>query len=139
MKALGYLFHGCVQDAFEPHFILGEVGTPEHEALRIPVSETIISGMCNRGVFSMEDANVIVSKELSVTNISLCLQPQAYSKSRNAFLPISGFPRGLMSEDRNVQGKRSQPLGLFLRWGCPSTHACRQRKTPMADAGPCFS
>ncbi|KAF6818372.1 hypothetical protein CMUS01_11936 [Colletotrichum musicola] len=109
MKALGYFFHDCVQDAFEPHFILGGVEAPMDEAQRIPISETIISGMCNRGVFSMEDVNVTVSKELSVTNISLCLQFQEYSESRNAFLPISGFPRELMSEDIK-DSSRPRPL-----------------------------
>lgn len=112
IKALGNLLRDCFVDTFDPHFVLEEIGTPSDEFLRIPVSETVINRMCYRGVFTMGDVNVIVSKETSITNISLCLQPREYSKSRSAFLPISGFPRGLMSEEDQVRGRHSQPFAF---------------------------
>ncbi|KAF6832216.1 hypothetical protein CPLU01_06315 [Colletotrichum plurivorum] len=114
VKKLGYFFRGCLQGTFEPHFVLEEIGTSTREAQQIPVGETIINDMYIRGVFTMRNLRVFVSKELSTTNISLCLQPGPYPISRSALLPISGFPRDLMNEDIHLQGRHSLRLKIFL-------------------------
>ncbi|KAI1747271.1 hypothetical protein F4782DRAFT_535566 [Xylaria castorea] len=51
-----------------------------------------------RGYFDLDIIELEVSKEHSSINISLCLQTVAYV-SGSTSLPISGFPRQLISED----------------------------------------
>ncbi|KAI0857367.1 hypothetical protein F4860DRAFT_517950 [Xylaria cubensis] len=51
-----------------------------------------------RGYFDLDVVEFEVSKEHSSINISICLQTVAYA-SGSTSLPISGFPRQLISED----------------------------------------
>lgn len=65
----------------------------------------IISSMCLRGSFNLPKICISVSKELSTTNILLGLQTNPYPCSADCYLPISGFPRQLISEE-------IKPLGM---------------------------
>lgn len=112
MKGLGHFFRGCLQGTFEPHFVLEEIGNPTQGTQKIPIGEEIISQMYMRGIFKMEDLRVAVSKDISAFQISLCVQPKAYSLSCTAFLPISGFPRQLIIEDNEIQGRNSHMQSL---------------------------
>jgi len=107
MKSLGAFLRKYLRSDFEPFFMVSGEGSPER-GFRIPLTETMISDMCLRGSFSMAPIGITVPKELSATNIYLCLQIEPYPFSADAYLPISGFPRELMSEDTNTQG-RSMP------------------------------
>lgn len=122
MKALGYFFRNCFQLTFEPYFVLEEIEIPAHEALRLPIGETVIKDMCMRGIFNMGILHVLVSKELSTTIISLCLQHPANQASGNTFLPISGFPRKLMVEDNHVRGEHSHPRACRNEQAQASSH-----------------
>ncbi|EXF82920.1 hypothetical protein CFIO01_01290 [Colletotrichum fioriniae PJ7] len=111
MKYLGEFLRTCLRGDFEPYFVVEEAGTLPDDASKIPVPEASITDMYLRGTFKLKRIRVVVSKELSTTNIFLCLRTELYPHSSNAFLPISGFPREMMSED-------SQRKGEFLpiRW-----------------------
>lgn len=112
MKALGEFMRSCLRGNFEPFFVVEEDGSPPEDAFQIPMSENMISGMYLRGSFSLSKVRINVSKELSATNIFLCLQTDPYPYSTNSVLPISGFPRELISEDSKAQGKFHPPHSL---------------------------
>ncbi|KAL0780116.1 hypothetical protein CaCOL14_004599 [Colletotrichum acutatum] len=112
MKYIGEFLRTCLRGDFEPYFVVEETGTLPDDASKIPVLEASITDMYLRGTFKLKRIRVVVSKELSTTNIFLCLRTELYPHSSNAFLPISGFPRELMSEDsqRKAQTPRSNKL-----------------------------
>lgn len=66
---------------------------------KVPISEQLITDMILRGRFNTDRIHIAVSKQLSSTTISLCLQEACYPASTDSNLPISGFPRTLMAED----------------------------------------
>jgi len=68
------------------------------------LTEDIINDMYLRGTFNLQRIQIATSKELSTTEISLCLQTNPYPYSIDSYLPISGFPRELMTEDNISQG-----------------------------------
>jgi len=103
MKALGESLRKYLRGTFEPYFIVSEEGSPNN-ILQLPITESMISDMCLRGSFNPSKILIYISKELSTTNISLCLQAEPYPFSTDSTLPISGFPRELVSEDNKIQG-----------------------------------
>jgi len=98
MKALGRYILDCMKGNFEPHFIVREERKYEN-AQKVPISEDVLEDMYIRGRFIMDPLRITVSKQLSRTSISLCLQDGPYLHSFDSNLPISGFPRTLMTED----------------------------------------
>jgi hypothetical protein len=96
MRALGRYIHDRMKRHFEPYFIVQEDRNYTN-AQKIPISEEILHGMCVRGRFKMATVHINVTKQLSTTNIYLCLQSAPYFRG-NSNLPISGFPRTLMTE-----------------------------------------
>lgn len=96
----------CFENDFSPYFIIEEGEDGEVvEVQRIVIGEIDIRNMCLRGSFEI-DVTIPVSGELMSTTISLCISEKPYPDSDNQFLPISGFPRTLFSEDKKpiVQG-----------------------------------
>lgn len=98
MKALGEFLRSALRGDFEPYFLLEEE-VPRSAPIRIALNEAAVHDMCHRGLFEVETLYVQVQRELATTRISLCLQGEAYP-SGVTVLPISGFPRQLMSEDK---------------------------------------
>ncbi|TRX93493.1 hypothetical protein FHL15_005768 [Xylaria flabelliformis] len=84
-------------ESFELYLLIEEQDHPSSPALCVILSEAII-GYMKRGYFDLDGVEFAVSKEHSSINISLCLQTVAYA-SGSTSLPISGFPRQLISED----------------------------------------
>lgn len=105
MKSLGEFLRTCLRGDFEPCFVVEDAGSDE--AVKIPLREARLNDMYLRGTFKLNRIRIVVSKELSTTNIFLCLRTDSepYPHSSNALLPISGFPRELMSEDNQVKGE----------------------------------
>ncbi|KAI1079978.1 hypothetical protein F5B20DRAFT_147122 [Whalleya microplaca] len=97
MKGLGEFFRSCLKGSFEPYFQV-ENGIRDSVTCPIVLTEVMIRDMHKRGYFDMEPIRIDVSKEHSIVRISLCLQAVAYP-SGVTVLPISGFPRQLMSEN----------------------------------------
>lgn len=104
MKALGEFMRSTIRGEFEPYFLLEEE-VPRSLPVRIALSETSVHDMCHRGILEVETLYIQVQRELATTRISLCLQGEPYP-SGVSVLPISGFPRQLISEDSpNGKGK----------------------------------
>ena len=98
MKALGKYLHKYLTVEFTPYFVIQEDRRPEMSR-KVVISEQCISEMIVRGRFDLDRIPITTSKQLSSTTISLCLQESPYPNSSDSYLPISGFPRTLMTED----------------------------------------
>jgi hypothetical protein len=98
MKALGRYILDCMKGSFEPYFTVQEDRKYEN-AQKVPISEDVLKDMYIRGRFIMEPIHITVSKQLSKTTIYLCLQEGSYPYSGDSNLPLSGFPRTLMTEE----------------------------------------
>lgn len=105
MKALGEFLRNCLRNDFSPYFIVQEDEAKNVDVIKVPVGENLITDMCLRGSFKLNRIRVFVSKELATTTISLCLSEDSYPYSTNSFLPISGFPRELITEDTKNHGR----------------------------------
>ena len=97
MKNLGQFIFKHLTADFTPYFVIREDRMPESSHM-IPISEQCLNNMCMRGSFTLERVTIKVSKQLSETTIALCLQEGRYATTESD-LPISGFPRALMTED----------------------------------------
>ncbi|KAJ2904255.1 putative patatin-like serine protein [Zalerion maritima] len=102
VKALGDFLLGCLKSDFDPFFVIEEVGHPE-SAVRVTIKKVEIEAMAIRGDFRAKKFKVDASSELSMTSMSLCLRQNPYQSLLDSRLPISGFPRRLMSEDHQDQ------------------------------------
>ncbi|KAJ4391044.1 hypothetical protein N0V93_004658 [Gnomoniopsis smithogilvyi] len=105
MKGLGGFLRNCHRNDFNPYFAVAEEETQLMREVKLPLGESLISDMCLRGTFKFQQFKIFVSKELAATTISLCLTEEPYPISTNSLLPISGFPRELISEDKTTQGE----------------------------------
>ncbi|XDG06361.1 hypothetical protein ABKA04_005976 [Annulohypoxylon sp. FPYF3050] len=102
MKSLGAFFISGLKGNFEPYFLI-EDDIPGGEAQHIVLTEAAIRNMQRQGYFDIEPIQINALKEYAAIKISLCLQSASYV-SGEITLPISGFPRQLMSEDANYAG-----------------------------------
>ncbi|KAH8667562.1 hypothetical protein BGZ60DRAFT_564753 [Tricladium varicosporioides] len=98
MKALGRYILDCMKGSFEPYFIIQEDRKYEN-VQKVLISEDVLKDMHIRGRFLIGPIHITLSKQLSTTAIYLCLQEALYPYSRDSNVPISGFPRTLMTED----------------------------------------
>ncbi|TGJ84807.1 hypothetical protein E0Z10_g3967 [Xylaria hypoxylon] len=97
IEGLGHALHTCLKGSFKPYFLIEEQDYPSSPALGLILTESVIRNM-RRGYFDLDIIELELSKEHSSINISLCLQTIAYASGATT-LPISGFPRQLVSED----------------------------------------
>ncbi|KAI0124847.1 hypothetical protein BJ170DRAFT_478611 [Xylariales sp. AK1849] len=102
MKQLGYFLRSCLRNDFEPYFVIEEDKGPGTVKKRY-ITENMIHDMVLRGTFNVQQIEVEVSKELSVTTMGLCLHSDPDPSSPDNALPLSGFPRELMTEDGRNQ------------------------------------
>lgn len=110
MKALGEFLRNCLRKNFSPYFIVQEEEAKNFDVVKVPVGENLITDMCLRRSFKLSRIHVFVSKELATTTISLCLSEDSYPNLPDSFLPISGFPRELITEDTKNHGRSSHPV-----------------------------
>lgn len=103
MKALGRYLLEAMKGNFEPHFIVQE-NQQYDNAQKVPITEELLQDMCLKGRFLLK-LHITVSKQLSVTTIFLCLQEGSYAFRADSSLPISGFPRSLMTENITQNSK----------------------------------
>lgn len=109
MKGLGEFLRSCLRNDFSPYFKIQEDEVRAFDVVKIPMGENLITDMCLRGSFKLSRIHVFVSKELANTTISLCLSEDSYPYSSNSLLPISGFPRELITEDAKNHGRLNHP------------------------------
>ncbi|KAI1745919.1 hypothetical protein F4680DRAFT_442191 [Xylaria scruposa] len=100
MKALAWFFISLLDGDFEPYFVLEE---EDNDGVVWPVrqmvlTESVLQDMHLQGNFQLEPVHIHATHKNSDINLSLCLQNTPYMSGAHA-LPISGFPRRLMSED----------------------------------------
>ncbi|KND92168.1 hypothetical protein TOPH_03144 [Tolypocladium ophioglossoides CBS 100239] len=129
MKALGEFLRDCMVGDFEPYFFIQEEGNQQSEII-IPLThrpdnssvgfeDSIVHDMCLKRMFSTGIIKIFAKSELSTIRISLCLR-DGTSSVTEVGLPISGFPRKLMSEDRD------QPHGFSEMSRRPSRYRKRR-------------
>ncbi|KAI0888236.1 uncharacterized protein GGS22DRAFT_95044 [Annulohypoxylon maeteangense] len=109
MKALGGFLRNCLQEHFEPFFVVEEDTSYLGDEVKHIISEKSIEDMYVRGRFDLPNIQVQMSKELAVTTISLSLQSGNYPHTANSYLPISGFPRELVIEDNKEIVSKPRP------------------------------
>ncbi|KAI1453420.1 hypothetical protein F4805DRAFT_443421 [Annulohypoxylon moriforme] len=114
MKGLGAFFKSCLKGNFEPYLLI-EDDIPGSAARHIVLTETIIRNMHQQGYFDMEPIRINALKEHGAIKITLCLQSTSYV-SGEMRVPISGFPRQLMSEDAIRTGSYSESPSLIRRY-----------------------
>lgn len=100
IKSLGKVLQTYVSGDFEPYFTIQEQGYLS-DAVKFPLSDVVIHNMCIKGSFELGTIRFHSHRELSLIHISLCLQDTPYPGGDTSSLPISGFPRKLVSETRN--------------------------------------
>ncbi|KAI1446662.1 FabD/lysophospholipase-like protein [Annulohypoxylon stygium] len=115
MKGLGDFLWNCLQEHFEPFFVVEEDSGHPEDQVRHPIDEHMIEDMCVRGRFDMPNMKIHMSKELAFTTISLSLQSRDYPHSANSYLPISGFPRQLVIEDKKETVPKPRPRSFQPR------------------------
>lgn len=111
LKALGQFLKTCFRGGFEPYFLIGD-DAAQSVTEKVHFSEPLVNDMHLRGYFNIDPFLVTVSKELSTTIISLALQSEPYA-SGAASLPISGFPRHLISSGKRPEGMYQQTPETF--------------------------
>ncbi|OTA77343.1 hypothetical protein M434DRAFT_402358 [Hypoxylon sp. CO27-5] len=97
MKGLGAFLKLSLKGSFEPYFLV-EDDMPGSAAQQLVLTEATIRNMYQQGYFDMGPIRIDATKEHTAIKITLCLQVSPYISGETA-LPISGFPRQLMSED----------------------------------------
>ncbi|KAI1468230.1 FabD/lysophospholipase-like protein [Daldinia caldariorum] len=99
LKALGWFLVSRLDGDFEPYFLLeiqdeGASWPPR----QVILTNSVLQDMHLQGGFQLDPIRISTATEDAQVNISLCLQTCRYP-SGAIVLPISGFPRRLMSED----------------------------------------
>ncbi|KAI0403160.1 hypothetical protein F4802DRAFT_316845 [Xylaria palmicola] len=100
IKALAWFLISLLDGDFEPYFLLEE----EHEdtqtwlGRQVVLTDSVLQDMHLHGNFQLDQIRINAVREHSAIKVSLCLQSASYPSGVHA-LPISGFPRRLMSED----------------------------------------
>ncbi|KAI1798690.1 FabD/lysophospholipase-like protein [Daldinia bambusicola] len=99
LKALGWFLVSRLDGDFEPYFLVeiqdeGASWPPR----QVVFTNSVLQDMHLQGGFQLDPVRISTATEDAQVNISLCLQTCRYP-SGAIVLPISGFPRRLMSED----------------------------------------
>ncbi|KAF2963626.1 hypothetical protein GQX73_g9958 [Xylaria multiplex] len=100
IKALAWFLISLLDGDFEPYFLIEEENEDgELRPIRqIALTDSVLQDMHLQGNFQLEQIRINATHENSDIMISIFFQNAPYSTGVRA-LPISGFPRRLMSED----------------------------------------
>ncbi|KAK5631118.1 hypothetical protein RRF57_006833 [Xylaria bambusicola] len=100
IKALAWFLISLLDGDFEPYFLIEEIGLDDaaQRVYQIVLTDSVLQDMHLQGNFQLDHLRINTTQENSEVKISLCLQSAPYSSGIHV-LPISGFPRRLMSED----------------------------------------
>ncbi|KAG8162296.1 hypothetical protein KVR01_008061 [Diaporthe batatas] len=113
LMALGSFLRSCCAGDFRPYFLVeddmdDDSGGGTRRRRQIILSDALVLDMQTAGYFDLEPLTIFTadttSKHGRATSISLTLQMEPYSRGDGATtcaaaLPISGFPRRLVSEE----------------------------------------
>ncbi|KAI1773204.1 FabD/lysophospholipase-like protein [Hypoxylon cercidicola] len=146
LKALGWFLISQLDGEFEPYFLL-EVREGEGAARWPPrqmfLTNSVLQDMHLQGNFHLDPVRVSATTEDADVAVSLCLRTRPYP-SGVTVLPISGFPRRLMSEDggalvfqagpsSSIRGRASV---IEKRSSTTSSTATATPRTPQVDSTP---
>ncbi|KAI1760166.1 FabD/lysophospholipase-like protein [Hypoxylon sp. FL1150] len=145
LKALGWFLISQLDGEFEPYFLL-EV---KEDGARWPprqmfLTNSILQDIHLQGNFHLEPVRINTTMENAEISVSLCLQTRPYP-SGVTVLPISGFPRKLMSEDGGAlvfqagpssSRARSSISVIEKRSSATSSTATVAPRTPLVDSVP---
>ncbi|KAK0670208.1 hypothetical protein QBC41DRAFT_97026 [Cercophora samala] len=111
LKGLGSFLKGCFDtDAgFKPSFLIqrdynmtgdpNTQGSQSSNSVELAIKETLISDMCDTGVFYLPfDVSFSVSSLSAPARLAVRLQHDSYTSICDSWLSISGFPRGIEGE-----------------------------------------
>lgn len=93
LKSLGKKLRELRSHYFGPHFVVAE-HHQDHIASDVEIPTDTIAAMINDLSFSMDIIKISLSSKVARTTISLRLRQDEQA------LPISGFPRHLLTEER---------------------------------------
>jgi hypothetical protein len=110
MRELGKYLQGFMTNDFTPYFLVCEPKKYSFDTSKmIPISRKHVNVMSQYGAFDSVSIDIKVSGLDSETMIALCLRKGDYQRTYSAEvyydpsnfddIPISGFPRKLMTED----------------------------------------
>ncbi|CAK1357491.1 hypothetical protein CB0940_07777 [Cercospora beticola] len=104
LTGLGRIIEERRTDDFVPYFLVKPDMNNAESAFRIPISHAITDLMISRAVFGLPNVQIPLKNENNATSITLFLtkhdglEPDGFA--------ISGFPRVLLGEPKNVKPKR---------------------------------
>ncbi|KAG6355196.1 hypothetical protein INS49_004277 [Diaporthe citri] len=114
LMALGSFLRSCCTGDFRPYFLIeDDIDSGTRQRRQIILSEAFIADMETAGCFDIEPLTIITAadKQDTPTRISLSLQMAPYSSGTSTTataLPISGFPRRLVSEESGSKGAKAE-------------------------------
>ncbi|KAI0005731.1 FabD/lysophospholipase-like protein [Xylariaceae sp. FL0662B] len=128
LKALGWFLISRLDGDFEPYFRIEALDQSGElwPAQKIVLTDSVLQDMHLQGNFQLDSIRINAATEDTEINISLCLQVRPYPSDVLTILPISGFPRRIMSEDSGLVG---QPITS------PQTHSAIEKPSTAAAAG----
>jgi hypothetical protein len=95
LEGLGRQLQDLQSYYFSPYFIISEQ-YQDRDSVMVEIPADTVAGMIRERAFSMEIIQICLSSKVARTMISLCLRKDEET------LPISGFPRHLMTEEHNI-------------------------------------
>ncbi|XDG06053.1 hypothetical protein ABKA04_005668 [Annulohypoxylon sp. FPYF3050] len=126
IKALGRIFKDCLENDFKPFFVVEEDSRNSRDEVKHMIDEkSINTDMYVDGRFDMPNIEIYASQEPAVITISLSLRSEDYPYSASSYLPISGFPRELMIEDKKEIPTTIKFQALALHYFSPAIAANR--------------
>ena len=114
LMALGAFLRSCCMGDFRPYFLVeDDIDSGTRQRRQIILSEAFILDMESAGYFEIEPLTITTAddRQDTPTRISLSLQMAPYSSGATTIgtaLPISGFPRRLVSEDNRSKATRAE-------------------------------
>lgn len=113
LMALGSFLTSCCVDDFRPYLLVeDDIDGDTRQMRKIILSEAFINDMETAGYFEIEPLTITTAadKKDTPTRISLSLQMAPYSSgatTTGTTLPISGFPRRMVSEESRTKGAKA--------------------------------
>ncbi|KAJ3572874.1 hypothetical protein NPX13_g4903 [Xylaria arbuscula] len=100
IKALAWFLISLLDGDFEPYFLIEQIGIDDaaQRVRQVVLTDSVLQDMHLQGNFQLDQLRINATQENSEIKMSLCLQSTPYPSGIHV-LPISGFPRRLMSED----------------------------------------
>lgn len=114
LMALGSFLRSCCMGDFRPYFMIeDDIDNETRQRRQIILSEAFIVDIDTAGCFEIEPLTIATAADAhnTKTSISLSLQMAPYSSGETEIgnsLPISGFPRRLVSDENGSKATKTE-------------------------------